>query len=116
MTTETQKLRDNSPKLRRTLTGNPGGVPQHRQPHPLLEKRTPDMSGVSNTSSFEYDYLDGAAAIAQFLGPAWTERKVYHARETNALPVRRKSGLGLYAFRSELIASLLDPVTLTPQA
>jgi hypothetical protein len=58
------------------------------------------------------DYLEGAAAIAAFLGPAWTERKVYHAREVHALPIRRKVGIGLYAFRSELLEALKAPETL----
>jgi hypothetical protein len=58
------------------------------------------------------DYLVGAAAIATFLGPAWTERKVYHAREVHALPIRRKAGIGLYAFRSELLEALKAPETL----
>jgi hypothetical protein len=80
------------------------------------EQNPSDTSDVSDALPFETDYLDGASEIAKFLGPAWTERKVYHARETNALPIRRKRGLGLYAFRSELVTALKDPVTLTPQA
>ena len=62
------------------------------------------------------DYLEGAQAIARYLGPPWTERKVYHARETNALPIRRKQGIGLYAFKSELLAALKSPDTLTSRA
>jgi hypothetical protein len=58
------------------------------------------------------DYLEGAGEIAAFLGPKWTERKVYHAREVKALPIRRKEGLGLYAFGSELTAALKAPETL----
>ena len=58
------------------------------------------------------DYLDGASAIAAFLGPAWTGRRVYHAREIGALPIRRRAGLGLYAFKSELTAALRAPSTL----
>jgi hypothetical protein len=58
------------------------------------------------------DYLEGAASIAAFLGPTWNERKVYHAREAGSLPIRRKPGIGLYAFRSELLAALKAPDTL----
>ena len=58
------------------------------------------------------DYLNGVEAIAAFLGPDWSERRVYRARETGALPIRRKSGIGIYAFRSELTAALQDPTTL----
>lgn len=65
------------------------------------------------------DYLEGAGAIARFLGPPWTERKVFYAREVKALPIRRRPGIGLYAFKSELLAALKDPETLsdlTPRA
>jgi hypothetical protein len=58
------------------------------------------------------DYLEGADAIARFLGPSWTDRRVYHAREVKALPIRRKPGIGLYAFKSELEAALKAPETL----
>jgi hypothetical protein len=58
------------------------------------------------------DFLEGAASIAEFLGPPWTERKVYHAREVGGLPIRRKAGIGLYAFKSELLAALKAPETL----
>lgn len=62
------------------------------------------------------DFLGGANAIAEFLGPGWTTRKVYHARESGALPIRRRQGLGIYAFRSELAVALKDPDTLTHKA
>jgi hypothetical protein len=58
------------------------------------------------------DYLEGASAIAKFLGPDWTERRVYRARDVGALPIRRKPGIGLYAFQSELRAALTAPETL----
>ena len=47
------------------------------------------------------DRLDGAQAIANHLG--WAERKVYRAREEGwTTPIRKRDGLGLYAFKSEL--------------
>ncbi len=58
------------------------------------------------------DYVQGATAIASFLGPSWTPRQVFHARETGALPIRKKRGIGIYAFKSELVAGLRDPTTL----
>lgn len=58
------------------------------------------------------DKLEGVEAIAAFLGPEWTERRVYRAREVGSLPIRRKPGIGLYAFRSELCAALKAPETL----
>lgn len=59
------------------------------------------------------DFLEGAQEIADFLGPKWSERKVRHAREVQALPIRKKEGIGLYAFKSELLTALKSPETLT---
>jgi len=58
------------------------------------------------------DYLDGIVSIAAYLGPPWTPRKVRYARETGALPIRMKRGIGLYAFRSELAEALRSPDSL----
>ncbi len=59
------------------------------------------------------DLLEGAEAIAAFLG--WKPRKVYQAREDGwTIPIRKREGLGLYAFKSELRAWLRDPATLAP--
>lgn len=52
------------------------------------------------------DMLEGAEAIARFLGKRWSERKVRHARDVGTLPIRKKRGMGLYAFKSELTAAL----------
>lgn len=60
------------------------------------------------------DYLEGADAIALFLG--WSVRKVRYARETGALPIRVKNGVGIYAFKSEIIAALKTPDTLIPKS
>lgn len=65
-----------------------------------------------STAPVSDDYLEGVDQIAAFLGPYWTNRKVYHAREVNSLPIRRKAGIGLYAFKSELEAALKAPETL----
>jgi len=79
-------------------------------------KYAPPMSHslgeLADDPSLRDDYIEGAAPIATFLGPGWNERRVYRARETGALPIRRKSGIGIYAFRSELTAALRDPATL----
>lgn len=57
------------------------------------------------------DLIEGVAAIAQYLG--WTQRKVYRAREQGwDIPIRKRDGLGIYAFRSELQAWLHDDATL----
>jgi hypothetical protein len=49
------------------------------------------------------DLLSGAEAIAAFLGPSFTERKVYHLAEKGSLPVFRLPGARtLYGRKSEL--------------
>ncbi len=75
--------------------------------HPEIHRpiSSPDLRRLSD------DYLDGVEAIATFMG--WTARKVRYARETGALPIRAKHGIGLYAFKSELIAALKTPATLS---
>lgn len=55
--------------------------------------------------------LDGADAVAAYLGvkPAW----VYQARRAGwSVPIRKRDGLGVYAFKSELDAWMRDPETL----
>lgn len=63
---------------------------------------------------FGDEYLEGVDAIARYLG--WNARKVRYARETGALPIRVKNGVGLYAFKSEILAALKTPDTLTPRS
>lgn len=61
------------------------------------------------------DYLEGVPAIAKFLG--WTERKVYHVRERGgSCPIRKREGVGIYAFKSELTAWLKGDETLSRPA
>jgi hypothetical protein len=76
-------------------------------------------AAIDNTISdaqrnFQDDYLGSVLEISKFLG--WTARKVRYARETGALPIRVKSGVGLYAFKSELLAALKTPDTLAPRS
>ena len=54
----------------------------------------------------------GGKAIGQFLG--MSIRKVLYACEARALPIRYKKGVGVYAFKSELLAALKNPGTLPP--
>lgn len=61
------------------------------------------------------DMLEGARAIADHLG--WKgeagEQKVYTARHKGwTIPIRKREGLGLYAFKSELDAWLKADETL----
>ena len=49
------------------------------------------------------DLLRGAPKIAQYLGPEFTARSVYHLAEKGALPiVRLPNNTTLYARKSEL--------------
>lgn len=61
------------------------------------------------------DRLDGADAIAAFL--KWPVRKVYQARERGwSTPIRKADGMGIYAFKSELVAWQTGDETLAPSA
>jgi hypothetical protein len=44
--------------------------------------------------------LQGAAAIAGYLGGKWTPARVYTAHQRKQLPIRKRPGFGLYAFKS----------------
>lgn len=74
------------------------------------DRQSPDFGVVKfaagRDASISEDFLAGAKAIAQFLGEPWTVRRVRYARETAALPVRMKRGIGLYALKSELRTAL----------
>jgi hypothetical protein len=78
------------------------------------QSATEPYAGLNNGTRNVDDYLGSVAAIATFLG--WSVRKVRYARETRALPIRVKSGVGLYAFKSEILAALKTPDTLVPKA
>lgn len=72
-------------------------------------------AATADPASVGQDLLEGADVIAEFL--SWTPRKVYRAREEGwTIPIRKREGLGLYAFRSELNAWLRDASTLPRKA
>jgi len=58
------------------------------------------------------DLLEGADAIAAYLGGSWTASRVRMAKHRGTLPVRKRPGMGLYAFKSELRAFFAAPETL----
>jgi hypothetical protein len=61
------------------------------------------------------DLLEGVQAIADFLG--WKPRRVYRAREEGwSTPIRKRDGLGIYAFKSELREWLKADEALAPGA
>jgi hypothetical protein len=72
-----------------------------------IDETPPESAEASGLTD---EYLEGADAIARYLG--WNIRKVRYARETRALPIRAKHGIGLYAFKSEILAALKTPDTL----
>ena len=57
----------------------------------------------NEASDLAEDLLTGAGEIAAFLGPSFTERKVYHLAEKGALPVIRRPGTKiLFCRKSQL--------------
>lgn len=58
------------------------------------------------------DLLEGADAIAEYLGGKWNPNRVYMAKHRHTLPIRTIPGMGIYALKSELRAALTAPETL----
>lgn len=56
------------------------------------------------TTPIRDDLIKGAAAAAEYLGPAFTARSVYHMTEQDQLPVIRK-GRTLFYRKSDLDAA-----------
>ncbi len=79
----------------------------------MSAEREADEAGNANLSD---DLLEGVDAIALFLGAGWTSKRVRQARFRGLLPIRRKSPMGIYAFKSELVAALRSPDTLSSAA
>jgi hypothetical protein len=52
------------------------------------------------------DLLEGSEAIAKFLGDKWSASRVRKAKYRQHLPIHKRPGIGLYAFKSELTAFL----------
>ena len=49
------------------------------------------------------DLLKGVKAIAEYLGPAFTSRQIYHLAEKDSIPVFRLTGsTTIYARKSDL--------------
>lgn len=57
--------------------------------------------------------LQGAAAIADYLGGKWSPARVYLAHSRKQLPIRKRAGFGIYAFKSELDEFLREPPLAT---
>ncbi|MBB4799712.1 hypothetical protein HNP32_003472 [Brevundimonas bullata] len=71
------------------------------------------MSAANDSTPTRRVRLEGAADIASYLGRP--ERWVYHAREKGwSCPIRKRDGIGLYAFPDELDAWLEADETLAP--
>jgi hypothetical protein len=80
----------------------------------MIEPRLLDAKITNVSAELGDEYLEGVDAIAKYLG--WNARKVRYARESGALPIRVKSGVGLYAFKSEILAALKTPDTLVAKS
>lgn len=88
-------------------------ISKHYTAAPIFWNR--ELTGARNAESVSDDYLEGVAAIAEFLG--WEgksgERRVYNARgKAASCPIRKRKGMGIYAFKSELIEWLKADCTL----
>lgn len=58
---------------------------------------------MENDPELADDLLAGAEAIAAFLGPSFSERRVYHLAEKGSLPVfRLPGGRTLYGRKSQI--------------
>lgn len=58
---------------------------------------------MENEPDIAEDLLAGAKEIAGFLGPAFTERKVYHLAEKGSIPTFQLPGTKMiYARKSQL--------------
>ncbi len=74
----------------------------------MKEANEKAKEAVSASECLGDDLLDGAEAIARELGwtngkGKWHTRRVYHLREKGCPAIRRREGVGVYAFRSELL-------------
>jgi len=74
------------------------------------------MSARDQDPAVRDDLLYGAEAIARFLGGKWTAMRVRTAKHRRQLPIRKRPGIGLYAFKSELTAFLQAPDSLAGSA
>lgn len=61
------------------------------------------------------DLLQGAEAIARYLGSGWNASRVRVAKHRRTLPIRYRRGMGLYAFKTELNSFLRAPESLATQ-
>jgi|GEM_PF-3979517 len=60
------------------------------------------IEGMDKCNNLAEDLLEGANAIAVFLG--WTPRQVYNACEKGCLPIHKVPGIGITARKSALLA------------
>lgn len=93
---------------------SPALHPSPQQGESLQDAFTRTAQTDDGTSGLSDEYLEGVDQIAKYLG--WNTRKVRYARETGALPIRVKNGVGIYAFKSEILAALKTPDTLVPKS
>jgi hypothetical protein len=106
----------NGTPLLRAPIGKMGSPEMIRSLRVCTDQESPDFGGVKfaadSDPSISEDFLGGVNAIVTFLGHPWTVRRVRYARETRALPIRVKRGIGLFAFKTELLAALRAPDSL----
>ena len=59
-------------------------------------------------ADFADDLLKGVKEIADFLGPKFSERSVYHLAEKGAIPITRLPGISTIYSRKSALRRLFD--------
>lgn len=75
-----------------------------------LSNRPPEKQPNPHDDTETSNRLDGVDAIGKFLGIS--VRRVRYARETGSLPIRKVKGIGIYAFKTELLSAMTADGTL----
>jgi hypothetical protein len=74
--------------------------------------QTENVDNVGDANAPEGDFTDdilkGVKEIADFLGPKFTERSVYHLAEKGAIPVKRLPGVNTIYSRKSALRALFD--------
>jgi hypothetical protein len=63
---------------------------------------------ATTTSNLSDDLLEGAKAIAAFMGNKWTAKRVYRLADMGGWPIWHEPGVGLMARKSALLRHLQE--------
>jgi hypothetical protein len=65
-------------------------------------------NAVADDAGMTDDLLKGVREIAEFLGPKFSERSVYHLAEKGAIPTTRLAGVNTIYSRKSALRRLFD--------